>query len=81
MLLWVRVLSSDAYDGRLIWQVATESVTFGRGSWLRKISMCYKEFGWQEIGMKRFVKHRGEGNTGIYCLEEDLGGMGDRSEA
>ena len=25
---------------------------------------------------ERFVKHRGEGDVGIYCLEEDSGGMG-----
>ena len=36
MLFWVRVLSSDAYDGRLIRRVATEAVKFGRGSWLRR---------------------------------------------
>ena len=40
MLFWVRVLSSGAYDGRLIRRVATEAAKFGRGSWLRKISMC-----------------------------------------
>ena len=26
--------------------------------------------------VERFIKHRGEGDAGIYCLEEDLGGMG-----
>ena len=78
VLFWVRVLSSEAYDGCLIRRVATEAVKFGRGSWLRKISTCCKEFGWQEIMMKdeRFVKHRGEGDVGVYCLEEDSGGMG-----
>ena len=45
-------MSSDVYDSCLIRQVATEAVTFGRGSWLRKISMCCSEFGWQEISMK-----------------------------
>ena len=39
VLFWVRILSSEAYDGRLIRQVATEAVKFGRGSWLRKISI------------------------------------------
>ena len=32
VLFWVRVLSRDAYDGRLIRRVATEAVEFGRGS-------------------------------------------------
>ena len=59
--------------------MATEAVRFGRGSWLRKISMCCNEFGWQKLSMKDVrdvVKHRGEGDAGIYCLKEDLGGMG-----
>ena len=51
-MFWVRVLPHDAYDGRLIRRVAKKAVKFGRGSWLRKISMCCKEFGWQEIKMK-----------------------------
>ena len=40
------------YDGRLIRQVATEAVTFGRDSWLRKMSMCCKEFGWKDVSME-----------------------------
>ena len=47
-LFWVRVLSSDAYDGRLIRRVATEAAKFGRGIRLRKISI--------EINMKD-VRH------------------------
>ena len=81
MLFWVRVLSSDAYDGCLIRRVATEAVKFGRGSWLCKISMWYVLQGiWvarnKDEGCERFVKHRGEGDAGIYCLEEDSEGMG-----
>ena len=52
MLFWVRVLSSRVYDDRLIRQVATEAVKFGRGSWLRKMSMCCKEFGWEDVSME-----------------------------
>ena len=52
VLFWVRVLSSRVYDGRLIRQVATEAVKFGRGSWLRKMSMCCKEFGWKDVSME-----------------------------
>ena len=87
VLFWVRVLSSRVYDGWLIRQVATEAVKFGRGSWLRKMSMCCKEFGWKDASMEGvrpgFVKCRGEGDVGVYCLEEDPGGMGlgDEGEA
>ena len=69
MLFWVRVLSHDAYDGRLIRRVATEAVQFGRGSWLCKISMCCKEFGWQEIKMKDV---RGLPNTEVKEMLESI---------
>ena len=52
MLFWVRVLSSRAYDGRLIRRVATEAVKFGRSNWMWKLNMCCKEFGWQEVNME-----------------------------
>ena len=52
VLFWVRVLSSRVYDGRLIRQVATEAVKFGRDSWLHKMSMCCKEFGWKDVSME-----------------------------
>ena len=32
--------------------MATEAVKFGRGSWLRKMSMCCKEFGWKDVSME-----------------------------
>ena len=52
VLFWARILSSRAYDGQLIRQVATEAVKFGRGSWLCEMSRRCKEFGWQEISME-----------------------------
>ena len=77
MLFWVRVLSSEAYDGRLIRRVATEAVEFGRGSWLRKISMCCKEFGWQEIEMKVV---RGLSNTEVKEMLESIAWRKTREE-
>ena len=32
--------------------MATKAVKFGRGSWLRKMSMCYKESGWKDVSME-----------------------------
>ena len=70
MLFRVRVLSSDVYcDGRLIRQVATEAVRFGRGSWLCKISVCCSKFGWQEISMKDV---RGLSNTEVKEILESI---------
>ena len=77
MLFWVRVLSSDAYDGRLIRRVATEAFKFGRGSWLRKISMCCKEFGWQEINMK---DARDLSNTEVKEMLESIAWRKTRAE-
>ena len=56
MLFWVKVLLSVAYDGRLIRRVATEAVKFGRGSWMQKMNMCCKKFGWQDINMEGVKK-------------------------
>ena len=49
--------------------MATEVVKFGRGSCLRKISMCCKEFGWQEIKMKDV---RGLSNTEVKEMLESI---------
>ena len=49
VLFWVSVLSSRVYDDLLIRQVATEAVKFGTSSWLRKMSLCCKEFGWEDV--------------------------------
>ena len=69
VLFWVRVLSSRAYDGRLIRRVATEAVKFGRDSWMRKMNMCCKEFGWQEINMEGV---RGLSNTEVKEMLESI---------
>ena len=38
-------------SGQLIRRVA-KAIKFGRGSWMQKMSMCCKEFGWQETSME-----------------------------
>ena len=77
MSFWVRVLSSETYEDRLIRQVATEVVKFGRGSWLRKISMCCNEFGWQDISMKNV---RGLSNTEVKEMLESIAWRKSRGE-
>ena len=56
VLFWVRALSNRVYDGRFTRQVATEAVKFGRGSWLCKMSMCCKEFGWKDVSMEGVIE-------------------------
>ena len=41
-----------SYNDWLMRQVATEAVKFVRGSWLHKMSICCKEFGWQDVNME-----------------------------
>ena len=61
----------------MIRRVATEAVKFGRGSWLRMISMCCKEFGWQEIKMKDV---RGLYNTEVKEMLESIAWRKTREE-
>ena len=77
VLFWVRVLSSRMYDGRLIRQVATEAVKFGRGSWLHKMSMCCKEFGWKDVSMEGV---RGLSNAEVKEMLESIAWRKTREE-
>ena len=77
VLFWVRVLSSRMYDGWLIRQVATEAVKFGRGSWLRKMGMCCKEFGWKDVSMEGV---RGLSNAEVKEMLESIAWRKTREE-
>ena len=77
VLFWVRVLLSRVYDGWLIRQVATEAVKFGRGSWLRKMSMCCKEFGWKNVSMEGV---RGLSNAEVKEMLESIAWRKARAE-
>ena len=46
---WYKVLTSKAYEGRLLRRVASHVVEYGRGSWIRSMSRCISKFGWQDV--------------------------------
>ena len=52
---WLKVLSSKvyAYDERLLRRVAVKVVKHGKGSWMKRMSNCGREFGWQEVGAEQ----------------------------
>ena len=56
---WLEVLSSKVYDGRLLRRVAVEVVKYGKGSWMKRMPSCGREFGWQEVGAEQ-VKNMSE---------------------
>ena len=65
------IMNPKCYNiyGRLIRQVATEAMKFGRGSWLRKMSMCCKEFGWKDVSMEGV---RGLSNAEVKDMLESI---------
>ena len=45
-----RLLTSPMYDKRLLRRMATESVQHGKGSWVRKMASCCRDFDWENVG-------------------------------
>ena len=41
------------YDGRLLRRVAVKEVKYGKNSWMKRMSNCGREFGWQEVGAEQ----------------------------
>ena len=52
VMFWSKVLTSGAYDGRLLRKIAVEAVRFGRGTWIGKMSTCWGQFGWKADNME-----------------------------
>ena len=71
---WLKVLTSERYEGRLLRKIARQAVECGKGVWVKNLAKCIGEFEWQgmrgdamksltdaEIGDMLYIKH---------CLEE-----------
>ena len=52
VMFWSKVLTSRAYDGRLLRRIAVEAVRFGRGTWIGKMSVCWGQFGWEDVNVE-----------------------------
>ena len=44
VVFWFKVLTSPMYDKRPLRKVTTESVRYGKGSWMRKMARCCQDF-------------------------------------
>ena len=49
MQFWFKVLTSKVYEDRLLRKVTSQTVEFGRGSWMRSIGRCVGKFRWQDM--------------------------------
>ena len=58
-------------------RVAVEAVKYGKGNWMKRMSSCGREFGWQEVGAEQVKNVRGgvEGSAGECCVAESEGRM------
>ena len=46
---WYKLLTSKAYEGRLLRKVASQAVECEKGSWMRNIGRCVGKFWWQDV--------------------------------
>jgi hypothetical protein len=48
--VWMKIIISLVYDGRLLRRVAVEAVRYRKGAWVKRIASCFEKFGWQDLG-------------------------------
>ena len=46
---WLKVLTSEMYEGRLQRKLARQAEECGKGAWVKTTAKCFVEFGWQGI--------------------------------
>ena len=44
-------MSAEAYEGRLLRQIARHSVGCGKGAWVKNTAKCVGDFGWSGMGV------------------------------
>ena len=42
---WLKVLTSEMYEGRLLRKLARQAVERGKGAWVKTMAKCFVEFG------------------------------------
>ena len=50
MGFWLKILTSAAYNGRLLKRVSVEAIRLNKGTWIKKMTACCNDFGWQDVG-------------------------------
>ena len=53
MVFWLTILTSAAYDGRLLKRVSVEAIRLNKGTWIKKMTACCNDFGWQNVGVEQ----------------------------
>ena len=48
---WLKILTSAAYDRRLLKKVSVKAIRLNKGTWIKKMNACCNNFGWQKMGM------------------------------
>ena len=48
---WLKVMSTEAYEGRLLRKIARHSVGCGKGAWVKNMAKCVGDFGWSGMGV------------------------------
>ena len=48
---WLKVMSAEAYKGRLLRKIARLSVGCGKGAWVKNMAKCVGDFGWSGMGV------------------------------
>ena len=48
---WLKVMSAEAYEGRLLRKIARHSVGCGKGAWVKNMAKCVGDFGWSGMGV------------------------------
>ena len=51
-VFWLKILTNAAYDGRLLKRVSVEAIRLNKGTWIKKMTACCNDFGWQNVGVE-----------------------------
>ena len=47
---WLKVLTSERYEGRLLRKIARQAMQCGKGVWVKNLAKCIGDFEWQGMG-------------------------------
>ena len=51
MRFCLKVMSAEAYEGRLMRKITRHSVGCGKGAWVKNMAKCVSDFGWSGMGV------------------------------
>ena len=51
MRFWMKILTSEVYEGRLLRKVTREAVKCGKGVWIKNMVICKRDFELQDMGV------------------------------